>query len=122
MENLEINTLTNMEKTRYVWSVFSLLSNDSLSELLRTAGVVPAETRYDQLTQAVIVWFHGNVPNMEAIKELIIEEERLNCLSDFYKEVFGHRPKLDYTSREVKLKLYEQVLTEATRRKASKNK
>lgn len=106
-----------MEKTRYVWAVFAMLSDDSITELLKTAGVVPASTRNDQLTQALIVWFHGNGPNMEEVKVLIAEEEKLNCVSDFYKDVFGRRPQLDGKSREERLRVYEQIMEEVERRK-----
>lgn len=61
--------------TRFTWIYFSSFSTKALDHLLRQAGVVPAQTRKEKLAQALIVWYHGNVPNNTELNRLMGDKE-----------------------------------------------
>lgn len=62
--------MTPEEQTRFAWEAFSLFSNSDLSNLLIMAGIAAMKDRDMMLHQALIVWFHGSIPNTAVIPEL----------------------------------------------------
>lgn len=58
-------------KTRVAWDIFNKLSTEELYILLLHAGVVATDTKRSRVAQALIVWFHGSIPNR-------VEWERLS--------------------------------------------
>jgi hypothetical protein len=58
------------ERTRATWRLFEIFSNEQLDMLLEEAGVRPMKNRSFKIQQALIVWYHGNIPNVTVIGEL----------------------------------------------------
>lgn len=58
------------EQTTQAFYSFDGLTSEQLATLLKTAGVVPCQDRTLQLQQALIVWFHGDIPSMNTFLEL----------------------------------------------------
>jgi len=57
-------------KTRDAWNMFKRFTNHELAALLTLAGVAPCEDRGLMLHQALIVWFHGFIPNVTEVTYL----------------------------------------------------
>lgn len=63
-----------MTDTSLIFNLFKKLSNAQLDDVLKTAGIVPCLERGLKLQQALIVWFHGDIPSMNEFAELVDKE------------------------------------------------
>lgn len=67
--------MTPKSDTLQVLASFDTFDDEQLDKLLTATGVVPLRDRGLKLHQAVIVWFHGEVPHLNALLEGIRELE-----------------------------------------------
>jgi len=60
-----------MNETTEVAKLFNRFSDDELEFLLRRAGVVPMNDRGMKIHQVLVVWFHGDIPNVTELVEYL---------------------------------------------------
>jgi hypothetical protein len=64
------------QKTMTAMEVFGNLPVWKLGKLLESAGVAPnLRSKKDMIMQALIVWFHGNVPSKDTFTDNIEQYE-----------------------------------------------
>lgn len=57
-------------ETRKAWRLFCKFTNTQLDTLLGMVGVKPMQDRAMKVHQALIVWFHGSIPNLNEVTRL----------------------------------------------------
>jgi hypothetical protein len=67
--------MTSAQQTRTAWELFDKFSDTELDSLLSVAGVAPCESRDLKIHQALSVWFHGFIPNLEEISVILREKD-----------------------------------------------
>lgn len=72
---LKVNQITPEQQTakdtERAWNIFNRLSGGDLEFLLQQAGIKIAFSRPNQLRQALTVWYHGSIPNLQEIDKLL---------------------------------------------------